>query len=350
MKKCNAMASYFDENQLTLNIDKSGYMVINGDFDKSGLGLNNGILKYVTSYVYLGYTLTDTGLVQEDIDQHISSKRGNSTFKFMNFCRSNYTAPLVIKLKVLDACVNSCYLYGCDVWGKSNYSKLEVLHRQALRTALSIRQSINNEIVYLESGQYPLSCTIQSRQLKYWLKMKTFLQENNDSYLNRLVTLARVQNLPYISYYDALVNNHGSPKNCATSLQNTIREKWSRKICNALADDIDSRLGVYKLINPDLAPASNNNIPEFERIVITRYRCGSHYLEIEKGRMQKRDREYRLCACREIQTLHHVVFDCSLIDRLPTRVTSLKDFFELESNVIANFLKNCEKVLRVRNT
>ena len=342
------MSSYFEENKLELNIGKSAYMVINGN-DKSGLVLNNGVLKYVTSYVYLGYTLTDSGLVQVDIDQHISSKRGNSTFKFMNFCRSNSTAPLGIKLKVLDACVNSCYLYGCDVWGNANFEKLEVLQRQALRTALSVRQSTNNEIVYLESGTYPLSCTITSRQLKFWLKMNVYLQENNTSYLNRLVTLARHRELPYIGYYDSLVNEYVSATNCVTSLHNAIRDKWSTKINNAFSNDSDSRLGVYKLITPDLVPVKHENIPEFERIVVTRYRCGSHYLEIEKGRMQQRDREQRLCICNrnEIQTLHHVIFKCHLTERLPN-ITSLKEFFELGSSEIVNFLKNCEKTLHIR--
>ena len=107
------MISYFDENMLSLNISKSGYMVINGkDAAKVSICLENGmILKYLSSYVYLGYTITDTGSIQKDIDKHIAAKRGNTTVKFMNFCRTNCTAPLCVKLNVLDACVNSCYLY-----------------------------------------------------------------------------------------------------------------------------------------------------------------------------------------------------------------------------------------------
>ena len=164
IKKCNTMISYFNEHKLSLNIGKSGYMVINGpESSKAGIQLISGTLSYVCSYVYLGYIITDTGSIQNDVDKHIISKRSNSTIKFLNFCRGNCTAPLYVKFKVLDSCVNACYLYGCEVWEDCNLSKLETLHRKGIRTAMSVRQSVNNEIVYAESGRYPLSCTEKTR-------------------------------------------------------------------------------------------------------------------------------------------------------------------------------------------
>ena len=322
-------------------------MIINGkNISKMRLSLNNGQLKYVTSYVYLGYTLTDTGLIQKDVDKHIKSKRGNTTVKFMNFCRCNPTSPLSVKFKILDACVNSCYLYGCDVWGNYNCSVIETLHRKALRTALSIRDSVNNEIVYVESGQYPLSCTIQARQLKFWLKMIQFMNNNDESYLSNLIRTARTIHLPYIQYYDGLLDLYGSPENCLRTLQSNIRNKWQTTFTNAQSLDNESKLGVYKTINPNLSPADAKDIPEFERTLITRYRCGSHYLEIEKGRFLRKLRQDRLCICGSIQTLNHVVFDCPLVDRL--QATSLHDFFQLDARVVTAFLTNCEKILKIR--
>ena len=297
--------------------------------------------------MYLGYTLTDTGLVQKDFDQHILSKRGNSTVEFLNFCRCNFTSPLAVKLKVLEACVNSCYLYGCDVWGNVNCSKIETLHRKALRTALSIRQAVNNEIVYVESGKYPLTCTIQSRQLKFWIKMKTYIESKNESYLSKLVSTARSINLPYLLHYEKLVTQYGSPENCLKTLHNEFYQTWHAKISNAVTD-AESKLGVYKSINVDLLCPDTGKIPEFERIVITRYRCGSHYLQIEKGRFQGKKREDRLCSCQEVQTLHHVIFHCPLVNRIP-QITTISDFFQLDCRFITSFLKNCEKILHIKS-
>ena len=67
-------------------------------------------------------------------------------------------------------------------------------------------------------------------------------------------------------------------------------------------------LGVYYSINSELNQYLVDDIPEFERVVITRYRCGSHDLKIEKT-----DREIRLCVCQQVQTLEHVVLVCAQI-------------------------------------
>ena len=121
---------------------------------------------------------------------------------------------------------------------------------------------------------------------------------------------------------------YSSPTECRTVLENSFRDKWSKKLVDARQKDADSRLGVYFLVNPNLIAAKTNHIPEFERILITRYCCGSHYLAIEKDRMQGRDRENRLCSCRKVQTLHHIIFECPLVDK-PIQVTSLNEFFDL---------------------
>ena len=60
---------------------------------------------------------------------------------------------------------------------------------------------------------------------------------------------------------------------------------------------------------------------EFERILVSRYRCGSHNLRVESGRLcnPKIPRENRICICGlDIQTLHHCLFDCPLLQDLRT--------------------------------
>jgi len=53
------------------------------------------------------------------------------------------------------------------------------------------------------------------------------------------------------------------------------------------ANDDDSRLGVYMKVNPELlAPPQYGDRLEIDRISCTRYRCGSHNLKVETGRLQ----------------------------------------------------------------
>ena len=81
-------------------------------------------------------------------------------------------APISIKLDVLNACLKSTILFDCEIWGNSKLEKLECWYRKAIKYALSVRPSVNNEIIYIESGQYPLFCDVKSRQLKFWMKIQ----------------------------------------------------------------------------------------------------------------------------------------------------------------------------------
>ena len=117
--KCNHMLDYFDQNSLALNLSKSGYLIINGKAEdlKRGILLKNGILDYKQSITYLGVLISDCGNVKEDVLSFVTGKRSNLTVKFGNFCRKNFLAPLQVKMKVLNTCVNASITHGCETWG-----------------------------------------------------------------------------------------------------------------------------------------------------------------------------------------------------------------------------------------
>ena len=117
---------YFDENSLSLNLSKSGFLVINGKTeDKSGIMLKNGLLEYKSILKYLGVKICDTGSLKNDIDMYIKEKRSNVTLKFNNFCKKNFLAPLHVKIKVLNTCVSAALIYACETWGSSAIKQLE---------------------------------------------------------------------------------------------------------------------------------------------------------------------------------------------------------------------------------
>ena len=98
-----------------------------------------------------------------------------------------------------------------------------------------------------------------------------------------------------------------------TNFINTI----SPKIITAHNTDIDSKLGIYLQVNPELqTPIYENNTFEIERIHVTRLRTGSNNLLIETGRFAtpRIHRESRICRYGvEIQTLRHVLMFCPII-------------------------------------
>ena len=66
---------------------------------------------------------------------------------------------------------------------------------------------------------------------------------------------------------------YNSPVNCETLLKSDFISNTSRKIRASHDIDMDSRLGTYLQVNPDLeTPTYENNTFEIERTHITRFR------------------------------------------------------------------------------
>ena len=145
IEKCNYMLDYFAENSLSLNLAKSGYLIINGKVcdTKCDLQLRNGTLPYKSEVKYLGVKISDSGNLKEDVNRYVDGKRSDLSIKFRNFCRKNFLAPLFVK-------------------------NAEIAFRMGLKSALSIRECTNNEIVYVESREGPLEIRISKQQLKFW--------------------------------------------------------------------------------------------------------------------------------------------------------------------------------------
>ena len=336
VRKCNVMVGYFNDNSLSLNLPKSSYLIINGgeNDSKCNLQLDFGALEYKSSSVYLGAVVTDTGNITHDIEKFVDLKRPNVTVKYNNFVRTNHLAPLGIKLNVLDVCASSALVYASETWGTANVPSLEVAYRLGLKRALSVRETTNTEFVYIEADRYPLFIRLSKQQLKFWITLSTYLEENPEHPLAGLIECGRNINLKFIKHYDNLQQEFGDPQNCQKLLSERFREEWETKIKRKAGNDEQSRCGVYLLVNPQLAPPKQrHDILEIERIMISRYRSGSHNLRIETGRMTYPliPREERICCCNAgVQSMHHVLFDCPLLAELHEEYgfTSMEDAFD----------------------
>ena len=185
--KCK-MKQYFDRNKLTLNLGKSGYIIINGKRhdDKCTLELDDGQPEYKNKLCYLGVMIGDKGNIKQEIRNSFNEKKGNITVKFTNVCSKNYLAPLDVKLRVLNSCVVSSLLYSCETWADNIPNEIEVMYRIGIKTALNIRNSSCNGIVYVESGLFPLICRVQILQLGFW----RMIQNNSCQYVTDLIATA----------------------------------------------------------------------------------------------------------------------------------------------------------------
>ena len=129
---------------MNINYKKSCYLIINPtdivDL-KCSLKLKNSYLEYKNAQKYLGVYITDSGVIKDDIDTFVKYKNGDVSIMLANFMRKNEHSPIVAKLKVVAACVNSSLTYGCEAWSSSSLTSIEVLQRKALKTALCIKET-----------------------------------------------------------------------------------------------------------------------------------------------------------------------------------------------------------------
>ena len=348
IQKCNHMLDFFEENKLSMNIKKSGFLIINGkDGDiKTDLKLQNGILKYTSIVTYLGVKISDTGNIMHDIELYVNEKRKNVSIKFTSFCKKNFLAPLETKIKVLNTCVSAALTYGCEAWGRCNLRSIETIYRQGLKTALSIRPSVNNEIVYMETGQVPLSVRIAKQQLAFWLKIQEKLHDE-EYYITKLVKQAVDLKIDFIIYYKSLQERFGDAESCEKQLKDEIISELKLKTEAAFAEDCDSKLGSYYQVNPSFDIPNFDGKFEFQRICITRYRTGSHNLLIEKGRKNPHiPREERLCDCQiGVQTLKHCILECPLLNESRNKygIINMKDGVMCD-----DFLLDMERNLKLK--
>ena len=85
--------------------------------------------------------------------------------------------------------------------------------------------NVNNEIVYAESGKYPLKCRILKQQLKFWIYLRDYCERSPDSALKHFLEVANQIDLPYIKWYQSLEERYTTPENCQRSLEAEFNAK-----------------------------------------------------------------------------------------------------------------------------
>ena len=145
-----------------------------------------------------------------------------------------------------------------------------------------------------------------------------------------MLKLAVQHNIKFINHYRSLKTQFQNHTNCRDMQNNTFLETLKLTIRNERY--INSTLGTYCSINPTLETPIHDSI-ESERILITKYRTGSHNLKIETGRWFRKDRSQRLCdKCNlnSLQTITHVLNECPFTSQYHFS-GNLSEFFESKS-------------------
>ena len=173
---------------------------------------------------------------------------------------------------------------------------------------------------------------------------------DDDNYIGKLIKIAENENIGFLTYYKELQRRYGSPEKCQSDLNIEFINILQQKIRADANDDIDSKFGAYSVVNPTLVSPDFKGMFELDRICLSRYRAGSHYLQIESGRMKipTIPREKRMCLCNtDIQTLRHCLLVCPLLQNLREKynITSVEN--AATRTAIASFFNEMENILNI---
>ena len=354
--KCNALIDSFHVKKLQLNLKKSCYMIVyaKSEGDKVLLKLKSGWLPYASSTIYLGSLFSDSGLIGNDITQHAVNKSKGVDIKLANFITNNSCAPITVKYKVLNSCVTSTILYSCETWSSSNLSRIETLYRKGIKTCTKMRSNTANEVVYTESGLHPLTCDIYKRQYKFWQKIKDDIESNRDSPISKLYNTAIVAKIPFLKHYTDLHQKFANENECYKFYLQRDTNDIQTRLSTKAEDDNDGIQGTYLRINTNLeSPLFYHSyiISEMDRIILTKYRTGSHSLNVQRGRSNRTQRTDRMCKCNVgIQDMNHVLFQCELTQTIRNRNFHYNNLCEFFSDIrkAPDILRTIEHILKVR--
>ena len=82
-----------------------------------------------------------------------------------------YYLNVFTNLSLFDTYVNSVLSYACEIWGRHPAPDIEKIHVKYCKRLLSIKNSTNSALVYMETGRLPLYTHRKIRMFKYWFKL-----------------------------------------------------------------------------------------------------------------------------------------------------------------------------------
>ena len=267
---------------------------------------NNNVIECVTYYKYLGLFYSSRlnwsyGTKTLSIQ---SQKSVNMLKRVISKCQN---LPFKIIFKLFDTTIMPILTYASEVWGYQPYSDIENVQVNFCKYLVHVGGKTSNVAVMGELGRFPVFTSTYVKVIKYWIKLvemdNTQLPKSayNTLYLlddaGKTNWVTHVKNLLYRYGFAYAYINQGVGNNAVfiSLFKQRVLDNYIQEWHSIINDS--PKLSCYKMfkINFELERyLSVVNIRKY-LIVLCKFRCSNHQLQIELGRHMGVPREERFC-------------------------------------------------------
>ena len=334
------LEKFCKETEMEVNLDKTKIM----RFGRKRKILGAPNFKYkkkeveiVKQYTYLGIPFGGKGRKVLGEAQKWAAKKGErASLALQRRCSEIGIESPHLKLQLFHALVKPILLYGSEIWGiGEKINEIEKVFINFLRRTLGVRRSTPKSFMWRETGEMPLQVTILKQAMKYFERMEDLSSERvltkawsecNKKATNlegwRFEVMSEVRRITHgmVEITDA---KQLDVKQVMKTIKQTIWTAWQQeessksKWYNSLKRSEGSEKYLKDIHNSTL------------RNCLSRFRLGSHWLEVESGRWQRKLREDRICnTCEhtnvaQVEDEEHMVKTCPLYNEVRSEFAEL---------------------------
>lgn len=387
----DCLEAFCHEWLITVNTKKTKIMIFNNRraFNNYSWLYKGEEIEIVTKFKYLGLELHSNKQISHC--QAVLSIAGQrAMYAMMKSCKSQHITSIPLKCTLFDSLVAPVLGYGCELWAPHMFHSSGLLdsldnpnervHMKFCRLLLGVRKSTPRIIMLSELGRRPLCIHWAMQTMKYWNRMLYQLDDDP----TRITALAVADNLELAkngfdcwarSLHNLVGMIYGTSevfdsrreidvRVVENLLANALEQKITGNPLNVDGDEAGSKLLMYRQLRGQ--PGMQPYLQELHgvlRCILSKFRTGSHNLQVEVGRWNsstKHDRSLRCCKHCDLEVVedeHHFIFHCPRYESCRHEFRHLfqgtdgynLDFF-LNLNRqqdIANYLKLCLHIRQV---
>ena len=339
---------------LTVNLEKTKVMV----FRKGGFlskyekwTYAEQSLEVVNQYKYLGFTLT-TRLSETSACVDFANKAKRKTFDILKTMWALGSLNTTIFFQLYDSQVKPMLLYAAEVWGYTKVDIVEKAHLFACKRLLGLNDTSPNQMVYGETGRYPILIDATIATVRYWLKL-TKMQANRlpkqalhsmeiimerDEEDKRVCWLKNIKRCLLSNGFDDVWYNRGvqNEKEFLRLLKNkmieTFKTDWEIKLKTS---DRFVFYNSFKSSHHKETYLDELTIKKF-RDTLLRFRLGLNELKTNNWFKENQNDTCPFCPDK-VENEYHLVYKCATYEHL--RIKYLRNYFSLEDLDIVSLLQ-----------